>query len=171
MTSKLAVLTARGALRAFCRECLGVEKGQAPFDCLSLLCPLYEAVPFRGRAMPKGKAWVDPDPDSDMAQWECEIKALAEVRPRRRPSGRMLTRYCQHHCQPEDRTDCGGVLNPGEPCEHTCPLYPWHPYKPGGPKRRVRSEKQREASRVAGRAGAVHLQNLRNQGPRVPRPS
>ena len=125
-------MTPGQALRRFCLECEGATNAAAAFDCLSLICPLFEAMPFRGKPMPKSMA---VELEGEWAEWEVEIAKKAEARPRRRVGGRMLSAYCRNVCQPEDRTDCGGLLNPGTPQEHTCPLHAYHPYRPGGPRK------------------------------------
>jgi hypothetical protein len=60
---------------------------------------------------------------------------------RRRASKALVSAYCRH-CQPEDRTDCGGA---------DCALFPWRPWQPGGqPKARTMTGTQKQRLALVG---------------------
>lgn len=137
VAAKQRRMTPKQAVLAYCKECLLFEVQRARFDCLNQECPLYVAMPWRGKELVKrldvvpGNPWVD--------RYVADLQAEAVVVPLRRPTAALLRARCRE-CQPQTVQDCG--------CPE-CPLYPWHPYQPGGPKKQARSVKQHEASKAA----------------------
>jgi hypothetical protein len=119
--------TVAACVRRFCLECVGASSARGAFDCLSGICPLYPANPFRGRTMPRSLMAYP-----ELTEEERSAERRAASIPRRRPSIRLIHAYCRD-CQPGDRTDCGGP----------CALYPFRPWDgPGKAPRPKRTEKQ-----------------------------
>ena len=135
-------ITPGKAIRAFCLACLGCTDASGAFDCLNVgkvTCGIYPAHPFRGKQMPVSKQpRVNGNIPERISQEESRLKEIAEKIPGRKASGRMIAAYCREQCQPEDRTDCRAV---------ECPFYPWHPYQPGGRRKRPISQKTLEAAK------------------------
>jgi len=117
--------SARAAIKAKCLQCLDAKTGRGAFDCIGRSCPLYPAMPFRGRKL----ADQTEDPVFD-----AKIKELAAEIPRRQPSRTLVRKMCAA-CNP-DREHC---------TSQTCPLLSLTQLQPGGQPRRARTEKQREA--------------------------
>lgn len=122
--------TPRECIRRECLNCLGATKTAQAHDCLSNLCPLYPAHPFRGRLIPAPQRPRDYDEAAEQAR----IAAHHKKHPRRQPSKRIINLMCRQ-CQ-EGRDDCGATH---------CGLYPWRPWQPGGQPKRELSETQRQA--------------------------
>ena len=130
-------MTPKQAVLAYCKECLLFEQQRCRFDCLNPACPLYCAMPWRGRELPEYRA--PGAVEGFVVRYVAGLKAEAVVVPIRRPTAALLRARCRD-CQPGVHHDCG--------CPE-CPLYPWHPYQPGGPKKQARTAKQQEASNAA----------------------
>lgn len=123
----MARLTPGQCIKRKCLECLGADEGGSRFDCLSEVCPLYPAHPFRGRAIPPSyapKCGILPS-EQDRAE------RIHRERPARRASKAIISRMC-YECNP-DRQDC---------TSETCALLPYTPFQPGGQPKRVTSAKQ-----------------------------
>jgi len=106
-----------------CRECLCVEarrQGQQ-YDCLSALCPLYPAMPWRGKNVA----------DTDKARAE----ALHKERPRRQPSRAIIRRMCAECLE-------------GAECTADCPLREWTQKQPGGAPRKALEGEALERARL-----------------------
>jgi len=121
------------AVRAFCLACLGADRPAQAFDCISRVCPLYPAHPFRGKPMPKCR---NPNPSP---QWELDqAEEVHGTRPKRRPSRAMIRKQCEM-CLPERKDQ--------EYCEHDeCHLFRYCHRRPGGPVKAPRSAKQLAAA-------------------------
>ena len=135
------------ALRQFCLDCLGATTAGGAFDCLSRMCPLVHATPFRGKPMPVSKApscgcTARGDVTAEQACPEChdEVTRMRENagKPRVRVTAKTLTAFCRRECQVEDRRDCGAF---------DCAFYPYQPWS--SRKRR----KRRAGGRPFGRQG------------------
>jgi len=108
-------------IREKCIDCLGVINGRGAFDCIGESCPLYPAMPWRGKVL----ALQEQD-----ALYLKQVEQLAKRVPTRR-AGKNLIRQMCYACQ-EGREDCLA----------DCPLRPLTPFQPGGqPKRRYTEDK------------------------------
>ena len=101
--------SAARAIRAHCLECLGADATRYAHDCLSALCPLYPAHPFRGRPLP-----LKHRPHAHDLQAELDRIAAHNARfPKRQAGASLILRMCRE-CNGESREDCGKT---------TCALY------------------------------------------------
>jgi len=143
------------AIRLFCMDCVGASSTRGAFDCLSRICLLYGANPFRGRPMPKTLRVPEEDYNPATLEEERESMRICAARPRQRPSRKLIRAYCRS-CQPGDRTDCLGV---------DCALYPYRPWPgPGHVPKRERTAKQRAAAVNGLRAASQNAGNALTEG-------
>jgi len=118
----MGIPTAKQAIRAMCRSCLNLVKGQPGYDCLGASCSLYEGMPFR-RTHPTRKVQAQHTPSYE----DERMKALALSHPPRRPTKRMIREQCMV-CIPDEYVD-GKLVD----CTKAqCPLFPLRPMQPGG---------------------------------------
>ncbi|MBM3473915.1 MAG: hypothetical protein FJX75_11650 [Armatimonadetes bacterium] len=132
----MSIPTPKQAIRAMCRHCLCLKKGQPGYDCLGKTCPLHAGMPFRGMH-PTRKVQPQGTPSHE----DERMKALALSHPPRRPTKRMIRDQCMM-CIPDEYVD-GKLVD----CtaQH-CPLWPFRPMQPGGTPRhptRVRQAAER----------------------------
>jgi hypothetical protein len=131
-------------------DCLNATSARAAFDCLSRICVLYPAHPFRGKSLPKGLRVPEELYSPGTFDEERESMQICAARPYQRASRKMIRQHCRD-CQPEDRTDCGAS---------DCALYPYRPWPgPGHAPKREATDAQKGA---AARARAVRAQKGTN---------
>jgi len=90
------------------------------YDCLVLSCPLYPAMKWRGKAIPKT---IRPE-DGKVPTEELARIETAESIARRRPSKALIVKKCRE-CYPTVRRFCGVP---------TCPLARFNPYRDREPE-------------------------------------
>lgn len=109
--------TVRAVVLRQCVRCLGLPSRRSGYDCLGQSCPLYAAMPWRGKRPPRSGQPSGPP------QHEVERTAeLARTHPKRRASKRMVAAQCRM-CLPDGDRDCADA---------GCPLSPLRPFQPGG---------------------------------------
>jgi len=155
--------TPHKAVREYCLACVGATKAGGAFDCLSQICSLYPAHPFRGKPMPKSKRppvdksdpeWVALAAESD-AEW-ANRQREADAKSRRRATKALIEQYCRHACQPGDTSDCGGT---------DCAFYPLRPWEgPGKQAKHKRSEAQIRRDCLATAASLVRRRKVPSEG-------
>ena len=157
-------MTAGQAVKQHCQECLGANTGGTAYDCGSELCPLYRAMPFRGRLLPvtqRPGVWVGGERvvNYDEAAETARLADLLRRFPRRRPSPAICVAMCR---------ECTGQAKDGggkEDCRKvTCAMHDWQPYQPGGRRRRQLTGGALEKATERGRALA---RKSRLSGPEV----
>jgi hypothetical protein len=117
-----ALPTVRNAIFRQCVRCLCLPNARSGYDCLGRTCPLYPAMPWRGKHPPKT---IQPNgpPEHEVER----MAELAKTHPKRRPSRKMVHDQCMM-CIADDFVD-GKLVD----CVDTvCPLYPLRPMQPGG---------------------------------------
>ena len=139
----MSIPTPTQAVRQQCAWCLGVARHQHGWDCLSPGCPLYPAMPWRGRDLPKG---MQPENGTDPDElWRTE-EYLVTVPPKRATKS-MIAAKCRY-CLPEKGR--GGDCRIDD-----CQLYALRPTQPGGPPKRELSPAQLAQRRRAIRMARV----------------
>ena len=101
--------SAARAIRGHCLECLNATDTGGAHDCLSSLCPLYSANPFRGRLLPKTHRPLVYDEVAEEARIARHHAKFA----RRIAGSATIKRMCRE-CACDSPEDCGKV---------TCALY------------------------------------------------
>jgi hypothetical protein len=118
-------LTPAQTIRAMCRKCLCLRKGEPGYDCLGATCPLYPAMPFRGRS-PSRKTQPDGPPAHEVER----MAELAKTHPRRTAVKAMLRDQCRTCIPDKDQNEPESTHL--DCTDEACPLFPWRPMQPGG---------------------------------------
>jgi len=150
--------TAGPAVRAKCRECLGIEKGQKAYDAGCVSCVLYACNPFRGQLLPTGQR---PTVGYDETAETARLAVLHAQVPKRQPSVSLCAKHCWD-CNGDSREDCGAT---------TCPLFPFRPMQEGGRPRKQLTGEALETARERGRElAARHGHEANNRPDSAPGP-
>lgn len=96
--------SARAVIRTHCLRCLSADSTRYAHDCLSSLCVLYPAHPFRGRPLHAKQRPEVHDPQAELERIAAHNKRF----PKRRAGSLLIKRMCRE-CNGNSPEKCGAT--------------------------------------------------------------